>query len=251
MAGQVRVRGQNGSSHLVSVPDGKNSNPNLYLINLNIIRQSGNGFEQVITDTNFLVTILSYENNRSYWRGKNEDKEQDKSPEIASNQVVHRWLLKITRRKEAYTRYTDTVSSVVLCCVSALTTYTYTLICCPLLLQQQQQHFLVPSMASHVALLRAPPPLSISTQRFHAKQISINGLKFTSSSSCFPCSITTQRGSCSSVITCSSSNDRDPNSVDDEDVKQVERILEDKRRAALSAKIASGEFTVRQKSVYA
>ncbi|RZB93802.1 Protein LUTEIN DEFICIENT 5, chloroplastic isoform B [Glycine soja] len=104
-------------------------------------------------------------------------------------------------------------------------------------------------MASHVALLRAPPPLSISTQRFHAKQISINGLKFTSSSSCFPCSITTQRGSCSSVITCSSSNDRDPNSVDDEDVKQVERILEDKRRAALSAKIASGEFTVRQKSV--
>ncbi|KAG4992638.1 hypothetical protein JHK87_026095 [Glycine soja] len=104
-------------------------------------------------------------------------------------------------------------------------------------------------MASHVALLRAPPPLSISTQRFHAKQISINGLKFTSSSSCFPCSITTQRGSCSSVITCSSSNDRDPNSVDDEDVKQVERILEDNRRAALSAKIASGEFTVRQKSV--
>ncbi|KAL2958664.1 hypothetical protein AAZX31_18G220400 [Glycine max] len=106
-------------------------------------------------------------------------------------------------------------------------------------------------MASHVALLRVPPPLSISTQRFHAKQICINGLKLTntsSSSSCFPCSITTQRGSCSSVITCSSSNGRDPNSVDEEDVKQVERILEEKRRAALSAKIASGEFTVKQKS---
>ncbi|KAH1199828.1 Protein LUTEIN DEFICIENT 5, chloroplastic [Glycine max] len=102
-------------------------------------------------------------------------------------------------------------------------------------------------MASHVALLRVPPPLSISTQRFHAKQICINGLKLTSSS-CFPCSITTQRGSCSSVITCSSSNGRDPNSVDEEDVKQVERILEEKRRAALSAKIASGEFTVKQKS---
>ena len=53
------------------------------------------------------------------------------------------------------------------------------------------------------------------------------------------------------MITCSSSNGRDPNSVDEEDVKQVERILEEKRRAALSAKIASGEFTVKQKSGYA
>ncbi|RDX81107.1 Protein LUTEIN DEFICIENT 5, chloroplastic [Mucuna pruriens] len=107
-------------------------------------------------------------------------------------------------------------------------------------------------MASHVALLRAPP-LSISTQRFHAKQISMNGFKSTtttsSSSSWFPCSITTQRGSCSSVIACSSSNGRDPDSVDDEDVRKVERILEEKRRAALSARIASGEFTVKQKSV--
>ncbi|TKY65374.1 LUTEIN DEFICIENT 5 [Spatholobus suberectus] len=106
-------------------------------------------------------------------------------------------------------------------------------------------------MASHVALLHAPP-LSISTQRFHATRICINGLKLTtttatSSSSCFPCSITTQRGSCSSVIACASSNGRDPDSVDDEDVRKVERILEEKRRAALSARIASGEFTVKQK----
>ncbi|ESW11745.1 hypothetical protein PHAVU_008G056400 [Phaseolus vulgaris] len=110
-------------------------------------------------------------------------------------------------------------------------------------------------MASHIALLRAPP-LSISTHRFHAKQICISGLKLatatstssSSSSSCFPCSITTQRGSFSSVVACSSSNGRDPGSVDDEEV-QKELILEEKRRAALSARIASGEFTVKQKSV--
>ncbi|KAK7374352.1 hypothetical protein VNO80_07782 [Phaseolus coccineus] len=106
-------------------------------------------------------------------------------------------------------------------------------------------------MASHIALLRAPP-LSISTHRFHAKQICISGLKLatatTTSSSCFPCSITTQRGSFSSVIACSSSNGRDPGSVDDDEV-QKELILEEKRRAALSARIASGEFTVKQKSV--
>ncbi|XP_047164476.1 protein LUTEIN DEFICIENT 5, chloroplastic [Vigna umbellata] len=111
-------------------------------------------------------------------------------------------------------------------------------------------------MASHIALLRAPP-LSISTQRFHAKQSCINGLKFptttttssSSSSSCLPCSITTQRGSFSSVIASSSSNGRDPGSVDDEEVRK-ELIDEEKRRAALSARIASGEFTVRQKSLF-
>ncbi|KAK7394690.1 hypothetical protein VNO78_15225 [Psophocarpus tetragonolobus] len=112
-------------------------------------------------------------------------------------------------------------------------------------------------MVYYVALLHSPP-LSISTQRFHAKQICINTLKFTtnaatsSSSSCFPCSITTQRGSgsSSSVIARASPSGRDPDSVDDDDdVRKVERILEEKRRAALFSKIASGEFTVKQKSV--
>ncbi|KAK7295160.1 hypothetical protein RJT34_18065 [Clitoria ternatea] len=106
-------------------------------------------------------------------------------------------------------------------------------------------------MASHVALFRAPPLSSISTrQRFHANHFSIKGLKLnTTSSTCFPCSTTTHRGgSCSLVIACSSSNGREPDSANDDGVKAVERILEEKRRAALSAKIASGEFTVEKQS---
>lgn len=45
-----------------------------------------------------------------------------------------------------------------------------------------------------------------------------------------------------STITCSSSNGREPDSVDI-GVKSVEQLLEEKRRAELSARIASGEFT--------
>lgn len=45
-----------------------------------------------------------------------------------------------------------------------------------------------------------------------------------------------------SMVKCSSSNGREPDSVDG--VKSVERLLEEKRRAELSARIASGEFTV-------
>ncbi|KAL2330209.1 hypothetical protein Fmac_017790 [Flemingia macrophylla] len=108
-------------------------------------------------------------------------------------------------------------------------------------------------MASHVSLFHAPP-LSFSTQRFRATPISVNGLKpitnSSSSSSCFPCSIATQRRSCSPLIACSSSNGREPDSVDnDDEVRKLERILEEKRRAALYARISSGEFTVKQKSV--
>ncbi|KAK8545592.1 hypothetical protein V6N13_066865 [Hibiscus sabdariffa] len=48
------------------------------------------------------------------------------------------------------------------------------------------------------------------------------------------------------VVKCgSSSNGREPDSVDD-GVKSVERLLEEKRRAELSARIASGEFTVQK-----
>ncbi|XVE62209.1 hypothetical protein DITRI_Ditri06bG0100300 [Diplodiscus trichospermus] len=45
----------------------------------------------------------------------------------------------------------------------------------------------------------------------------------------------------------SSSNGREPESVDN-GVKSVERLLEEKRRAELSARIASGEFTVQKSS---
>nr|AYV88884.1 cytochrome P450 oxidase CYP97A54 [Polygala tenuifolia]BBE15482.1 cytochrome P450 [Polygala tenuifolia] len=46
-------------------------------------------------------------------------------------------------------------------------------------------------------------------------------------------------------ILCSSSNDRAPDSADGS-VKSVERLLEEKRRAELSARIASGEFTAQK-----
>ncbi|MED6158499.1 hypothetical protein PIB30_033318 [Stylosanthes scabra] len=114
-------------------------------------------------------------------------------------------------------------------------------------------------MASHVAFLHASPlPLSLSipNQRFSSKQLHINGIKpittFSSSSWCF-FSLSTQRGYCLPVIACSSSNGSGPNnnntSKDGGDgVKSVEKLLEEKRRAELSARIASGEFTVKQQS---
>ena len=48
-----------------------------------------------------------------------------------------------------------------------------------------------------------------------------------------------------STITCSSSNGGEPESVDSR-IKNVEKQLEEKRRAELSSRIASGEFTVEQ-----
>lgn len=45
------------------------------------------------------------------------------------------------------------------------------------------------------------------------------------------------------VVKCASSNGKGPNSLDN-GVKKVEKLLEEKRRAELSARIASGEFTV-------
>lgn len=47
------------------------------------------------------------------------------------------------------------------------------------------------------------------------------------------------------TIRCSNSNGKQPESVD-EGVKKVEKLLDEKRRAELSARIASGEFTVEQ-----
>lgn len=46
------------------------------------------------------------------------------------------------------------------------------------------------------------------------------------------------------VIRCSSSNAREQDSVDKD--KEVKTVEEDKRRAELSARIASGEFTVQR-----
>ncbi|XP_010540722.1 PREDICTED: protein LUTEIN DEFICIENT 5, chloroplastic [Tarenaya hassleriana] len=48
------------------------------------------------------------------------------------------------------------------------------------------------------------------------------------------------------LFACSSSNGRDP--ADDNGVRSVDKLLEEKRRAELSARIASGEFTVRKSS---
>ncbi|XP_015875605.2 protein LUTEIN DEFICIENT 5, chloroplastic [Ziziphus jujuba] len=54
------------------------------------------------------------------------------------------------------------------------------------------------------------------------------------------------RGMCGFCrITCLSSNGREPDSVDN-GVKGVEKLMEEKKRAELSARIASGEFTVKQ-----
>ncbi|KAK9160165.1 hypothetical protein Syun_006506 [Stephania yunnanensis] len=50
-----------------------------------------------------------------------------------------------------------------------------------------------------------------------------------------------------SAITWASSNGRAPNSAED-GVKEVKRILEEKKRAELAARIASGEFTAQQSS---
>ncbi|XP_062144826.1 protein LUTEIN DEFICIENT 5, chloroplastic isoform X2 [Alnus glutinosa] len=90
-------------------------------------------------------------------------------------------------------------------------------------------------MAAHFPLLRAP--VSPSTRPLH-----ICGFKPTTptSSSYTP----RQSDLCRlSSLACAYSNGREPDSVDD-GVKSVERLQEEKRRAELSARIASGEFTV-------
>ncbi|OIW17878.1 hypothetical protein TanjilG_00235 [Lupinus angustifolius] len=111
-------------------------------------------------------------------------------------------------------------------------------------------------MASHIAFFHASP-FSIPTQQqqriFYPKhsRLIINGLKPTptTSSSFFPCSTaTTKRRFFSQVISCSYSNGTEPGSAAEEEdgVKSAERLREEKRRAELSARIASGEFTVQQ-----
>ncbi|POO03023.1 Cytochrome P450, E-class, group I [Trema orientale] len=76
-------------------------------------------------------------------------------------------------------------------------------------------------------------------------KIHTNRLRPTTSSSSASYPIGQRGTSGLSVITCSSSNGREPDSVNSE-VKKVEKILEQKRRAELSARIAAGDFTVKQ-----
>ncbi|KAA8538894.1 hypothetical protein F0562_025586 [Nyssa sinensis] len=86
------------------------------------------------------------------------------------------------------------------------------------------------------------PLLQVSTQSFQTKLLA-KRFKPTS-----PLSLSTAKlngvSQCS-IISCSSSNGREPDSID-QGVKSVERLLEEKRRAELSARINSGEFTVQQ-----
>lgn len=92
-------------------------------------------------------------------------------------------------------------------------------------------------MAAHFPLLHAPPSFSTKTLRIYT-------FKPTSPSSfSYPTRHKGLHGL--STITCSSSNGGEPESVDSS-IKNVEKQLEEKRRAELSSRIASGEFTVEQ-----
>ncbi|KAJ6877604.1 protein LUTEIN DEFICIENT 5 [Populus alba x Populus x berolinensis] len=93
-------------------------------------------------------------------------------------------------------------------------------------------------MAANISLLNVPSSSSICVHKLQIPPI------ITSSS--FPAIKNGGKCKFSSILACaSSSNGREPESVDN-GVKKVERILEQKRRAELSARIASGEFTVQQ-----
>ncbi|GAB2218540.1 hypothetical protein Droror1_Dr00001767 [Drosera rotundifolia] len=87
--------------------------------------------------------------------------------------------------------------------------------------------------AAHIHTLRAP---FISSQSLHSRSSPQIKPQFTTT-------LFTQGKGRFGRIKCCSGNGRRPDSVD-EGVKSVERLLEEKRRAELSSRIASGEFTV-------
>ncbi|XP_010264030.1 PREDICTED: protein LUTEIN DEFICIENT 5, chloroplastic-like [Nelumbo nucifera] len=94
-------------------------------------------------------------------------------------------------------------------------------------------------MAANLSLLQvASVPTKSFQTKLHAKR-----LRPTTTTSTYPTRL--NGTSCYSTITCSSSNGRKPNSGGD-GVKSVERLLEEKKRADLYARIASGEFTVQK-----
>ncbi|KAI4302023.1 hypothetical protein L6164_035245 [Bauhinia variegata] len=104
------------------------------------------------------------------------------------------------------------------------------------------------AVPANVALLRAHASISTQRSQFPAKQTHVNGLKTTATAFCYRRPNTTPRRFRFSVITCaSSSNGTEPDSIDD-GTKSVERRIQEKRRAELSARIAAGEFTVQKYS---
>uniref|UniRef100_A0A2P2MMZ1 Uncharacterized protein MANES_09G183600 n=1 Tax=Rhizophora mucronata TaxID=61149 RepID=A0A2P2MMZ1_RHIMU len=99
-------------------------------------------------------------------------------------------------------------------------------------------------MAAMANLPLLQVPLSISTSFCQTKLQTkrFNAISFSSSSSAFQ----HEKGKCKhAAIACFSSNGREGESGDS-DVKGIERIVEERRRADLSARIASGEFTVQK-----
>lgn len=97
-------------------------------------------------------------------------------------------------------------------------------------------------MAANVPLLQPP---HITTPSLQTK-LHIKGLKLSLSPITYRRKL---KGNYKdSLITCSSLNGRQPESVDDS-IKSVERLLEEKRRAELSSRIASGEFTVQKPGI--
>ncbi|KAK4796474.1 hypothetical protein SAY86_028800 [Trapa natans] len=94
-------------------------------------------------------------------------------------------------------------------------------------------------MAANFSLLQAQPPSSSQTRRFlPTDRLKLAPLTLSS----WPC---TKPSGCArtSAIVCASTNGREPKPADSS-VKDAERLLEEKRRAELSARIAAGEFTV-------
>ncbi|KAG9447638.1 hypothetical protein H6P81_013766 [Aristolochia fimbriata] len=91
-------------------------------------------------------------------------------------------------------------------------------------------------MASHFALLQLPSVPAQSLRRGRRSRIS---------KSTAPCTGVNYNGPRQNAITCcSSSNGRKPDLTNSNAVKEVDRLLQEKRRAEISARIASGEFTV-------
>lgn len=96
------------------------------------------------------------------------------------------------------------------------------------------------SMAAHVSAVQ---PLSFSSNPLN---LQLNSFKSSISFPSFPSK--PLYGGCKwSLITCYSSNGSKPDPLED-GAKSVEELLEEKRRAELSARIASGAFTVKQSS---
>ncbi|XP_068664568.1 protein LUTEIN DEFICIENT 5, chloroplastic-like [Aristolochia californica] len=91
-------------------------------------------------------------------------------------------------------------------------------------------------MAAHLSLLQLP---SVPAQSLRTKR----GSRFFKSTP--PCSNVDNIGPRRYAVTCRSlPSERKPDSTDNNAVKEVGRLLQEKRRAEISARIASGEFTV-------